>query len=41
MLPGVRMLEQILSTTISSKLRAFSLGELQASLPRFMIDWQT
>ena len=41
MLPSVRTLERILPTTISSKRRALSLGVLQASLPRFMIDWQT
>ena len=40
-LPSVRTLERILSTTISSKRRALSLGVSQASLPRFMIDWQT
>ena len=41
MLPSVRTLERILPTTISSKRRALSLGVSQASLPRFMIDWQT
>ena len=41
MLPSVRMLERILSTIICSKRRALSLGVTQASLPRFMIDWQT
>ena len=41
MLPSVRMLVRILSTTSSSKRRALSLGVSQASLPRFMIDWQT
>ena len=32
---------RILSTTSSSKRRALSLGVSQASLPRFIIDWQT
>ena len=40
-LPSVRTLERILSTTSSLKRRALSLGVSQASLPRFMIDWQT
>ena len=41
MLPSVRMLERILSTIICSNRRALSLGVWQASLPRFMMDWQT
>ncbi|MDE2780744.1 MAG: hypothetical protein OXI91_13875 [Chloroflexota bacterium] len=41
MLDSVRMLSRILPTTISSNLRAFSLGQSQAPLPRFIRDWQT
>ena len=41
MLPSVRMLERIFSTTSSSKRRALSLGESQAPLPCLMRDWQT
>ena len=41
MVPSVSTLERILPMTSSSKRRALSLGVSQASLPRFMIDWQT
>ena len=41
MLPSVRMLERMLPTIISSNRRALILGASQASLPRFMMDWQT
>ena len=41
MLDSVRTFSRILSTTISSKRRALSLGVVQAFLPRFMMDWQT
>ena len=41
MLESVRTLERILPTTISSNRLALSLGVSQASLPCFMMDWQT
>ena len=37
----VDCLSSMLPTTISSKRRALSLGVSQASLPCFMMDWQT
>ncbi len=41
MLDSVSTFSRIFPTTISSKRRALSLGVSQASLPRFMMDWQT
>ncbi len=41
MLDSVRTFARIFPTTISSNLRAFSLGQSQAPLPLFINDWQT
>ena len=41
MLDSVRTFSRIFPTTVPLKRFAFSLGQSQAPLPRFIKDWQT